>query len=418
MLQTMNCVRLLDLRQTDFVRQCQNYRKTLVHAVESLSFLDDKPVDDAEKRTAKAFITGGLEGEKSEKQKIQQEKEQSNQRQLGEVRTQRQDALLRWQQKQLDKEKNMQLGIIEELSEYEKELERLRLENIQLREEEDHNLKNQELEKMARQSGISKETDQSLTEIIPEPETIDQLKIRYQDMLLDPEATPEHKTDLKKLIDTRFKEEVLGFEKETPLQENEFEQEVVESRIEAKEASLKGSQLQVELLNETINKIMRGEEIPVTVQEVVDKDGFITVNGQKTGEVYQDRQDLLEGKKKIEILLNNSISKEGSKDELYSTQDIRWTIDLENSLETLLVASKFNFQKATEQFNLFLADKQKREGKRFKPQEWPDLARKWADIQRRNGKGPDLGTELGESTDRSSDVPEELKSISNWDELD
>src|SRR3990167_8174490 len=79
-------VKYLHLGGNEFVRNCKNYRRKLVVELPSLTWLDERGVDEQEQRLAKCFLEGGLEAEQLERQRIQQEKEDRHKRSLEEVR--------------------------------------------------------------------------------------------------------------------------------------------------------------------------------------------------------------------------------------------------------------------------------------------------------------------------------------------
>ncbi|CAD8195156.1 unnamed protein product [Paramecium octaurelia] len=98
----------LYLKSNSFVRECPNYRKTIVVAIKTLQFLDDKPVTPGERKISEAWFIGGKEAEQQERvSQIEQKREQDHQiylqtlerQQRGETRNQ-----LLNQQQQLCKE--------------------------------------------------------------------------------------------------------------------------------------------------------------------------------------------------------------------------------------------------------------------------------------------------------------------------
>ena len=95
--------------------------------------------------------------------------------------------------------------------------------------------------------------------------------------------------------------------------------------------------------------------------------------------------------------------------------ELRWTVDLENSLENLLVSYKFNFNLAAEAFNKYLEQRQRQTGCVIKKQHWSDLTKKWSEIQKRK-HGQNNGD--ASTVQDVSDLPEELKSQNSFAELD
>jgi len=64
---------VLYLKGNPFIRKIKNYRKTLIARIPSLTYLDDRPIEEAERRRAYAFAEGNEDAEKLEMIKIKQE---------------------------------------------------------------------------------------------------------------------------------------------------------------------------------------------------------------------------------------------------------------------------------------------------------------------------------------------------------
>ena len=67
-------LRVIYLKGNDVVRKIPNYRKTLISRIDTLKYIDDKPIFEDEKRFALAFAKGGYEEEKKERARYREEK--------------------------------------------------------------------------------------------------------------------------------------------------------------------------------------------------------------------------------------------------------------------------------------------------------------------------------------------------------
>lgn len=67
-------LRVLVLSGNPVVKKIKSYRKTLVVEIASLTYIDERPVFDDERRTAAAWLEGGLEAERAERIRIKDEK--------------------------------------------------------------------------------------------------------------------------------------------------------------------------------------------------------------------------------------------------------------------------------------------------------------------------------------------------------
>jgi len=68
-------LKVLQLSGNGCVRKIKHYRKTLISRIKTLTYLDDRPVFEEERRTAEAWAVGGREAEKAERLLIKEEKE-------------------------------------------------------------------------------------------------------------------------------------------------------------------------------------------------------------------------------------------------------------------------------------------------------------------------------------------------------
>eukprot|EP00887_Chlorella_sp_A99_P006699 scaffold3.g6699.t1 len=74
-LQAIPSLKCLYLKGCPFVSSMHNYRKRLVAALPALTYLDERPVFEAERRCAEAWARGGLEAERTERAACMREKE-------------------------------------------------------------------------------------------------------------------------------------------------------------------------------------------------------------------------------------------------------------------------------------------------------------------------------------------------------
>lgn len=64
---------VLYLNGNGFTKKVKNYRKTLIHKIPSLKYLDDRPVFEDERRYVEAFFRGGIEAEREERKLYKKE---------------------------------------------------------------------------------------------------------------------------------------------------------------------------------------------------------------------------------------------------------------------------------------------------------------------------------------------------------
>jgi len=66
---------VLYLTGNDVCKKIQNYRKKIIASIPTLKYLDDRPVFEEDRRFAEAFMRGGIEEERAERRRWNQEKE-------------------------------------------------------------------------------------------------------------------------------------------------------------------------------------------------------------------------------------------------------------------------------------------------------------------------------------------------------
>lgn len=73
--QQMN-VKVLYFQNNEAVKSIKNYRKTMIHSLPTLTYLDERPVFEEERRFAEAFGVGGKDAEKEERKKWDDERKE------------------------------------------------------------------------------------------------------------------------------------------------------------------------------------------------------------------------------------------------------------------------------------------------------------------------------------------------------
>ncbi|KXZ45339.1 hypothetical protein GPECTOR_56g436 [Gonium pectorale] len=71
-------LRCLYLKGNPVVSNIKNYRKVIIISIPTLTYLDDRPVFDNERRTAEAWAEGGLEAERAMRTKLKEEEDERN----------------------------------------------------------------------------------------------------------------------------------------------------------------------------------------------------------------------------------------------------------------------------------------------------------------------------------------------------
>lgn len=79
-------IKVLYLQGNECVRKISHYRKNLITNLKNLTYLDDKPVFEDERRFAEAFARGGLDEEKKERALYRKEKEDAELKRIKDFR--------------------------------------------------------------------------------------------------------------------------------------------------------------------------------------------------------------------------------------------------------------------------------------------------------------------------------------------
>ncbi len=71
----MPCLKVLYLKGNPVTRKIPIYRKTLIHKISNLTFLDDKPIDEGEKLAIEAYFQNGLEAERRVREEYRKQRD-------------------------------------------------------------------------------------------------------------------------------------------------------------------------------------------------------------------------------------------------------------------------------------------------------------------------------------------------------
>ena len=77
-LEKMPHLSVLYLMGNPVCKKIPNYRKTLITKIPTLKYLDDKPVFEEDRRFAEAWARGGIQEERTERDKFKKEKEDAH----------------------------------------------------------------------------------------------------------------------------------------------------------------------------------------------------------------------------------------------------------------------------------------------------------------------------------------------------
>ena len=69
-------LKVLYLQNNPVTKKIRDYRKTIINAIPTLTYLDDRPVFKEDRRHAEAFARGGIEEERKERAAIKQEEKE------------------------------------------------------------------------------------------------------------------------------------------------------------------------------------------------------------------------------------------------------------------------------------------------------------------------------------------------------
>ncbi|KAJ3338998.1 Dynein assembly factor 1, axonemal [Gonapodya sp. JEL0774] len=86
---------VLNLQGNPVIRQIENYRRRLIAGCKKLTYLDDRPVFESERKQVEAWARGGLDAEREERQKQREEERAEHQRNF--------EALLRIQREAVER---------------------------------------------------------------------------------------------------------------------------------------------------------------------------------------------------------------------------------------------------------------------------------------------------------------------------
>ncbi|KAL1271462.1 hypothetical protein QQF64_030478 [Cirrhinus molitorella] len=107
-LERMPDLRVLNLMGNEVIKKIPNYRKTLIVHLKQLTYLDDRPVFPKDRACAEAWVAGGLEGERKEREMWETRERRKIQESLDAMTAIKENALRRRQAQEL-----LEKGIIE-----------------------------------------------------------------------------------------------------------------------------------------------------------------------------------------------------------------------------------------------------------------------------------------------------------------
>ncbi|KAJ1567348.1 Dynein assembly factor 1, axonemal, partial [Nowakowskiella sp. JEL0078] len=83
---------VLNLMSNPVIQMIENYRRTLVSKIKTLTYLDDRPVFDNERLAVEAWVIGGIEGERAERTRQREEQKAEQDRNFEALRKIQEDA--------------------------------------------------------------------------------------------------------------------------------------------------------------------------------------------------------------------------------------------------------------------------------------------------------------------------------------
>ncbi len=79
-LQQMPQLKVLNLMGNPIIRNTTQYRRNTIARLKHLTYLDDKPVFDSERLAVEAWVQGGIEAERNERERQRNEENAKHQR--------------------------------------------------------------------------------------------------------------------------------------------------------------------------------------------------------------------------------------------------------------------------------------------------------------------------------------------------
>lgn len=79
-LEQMPNLKVVYFKGNGFIKNVRNYRKTVIHRLKHLTYLDDRPVFPEERKLVEAWAAGGKDAEKAERERQRQEKAEKEKR--------------------------------------------------------------------------------------------------------------------------------------------------------------------------------------------------------------------------------------------------------------------------------------------------------------------------------------------------
>lgn len=346
----------------------------MIFNIKTLVFLDERGINENERRRVSAWAEGGPEAEEAERQKIAQEIREAEDNYVNKNRD-------RYTEKEEEDEEYAKwLVERERILANKRRIEKLNQERATAR---------KEIEDLKNQDVYQKQYEKEQEEKRQRMERKKQEKALLEQKA-ESELTAQEKVDKIKARNTlRDDQKQLGCE-----EQRQLELEVAESRLDNINENLEAKKKQVKILEDNLEKKKRGEHKLFKQYYVqIDKDGnrrYINLD-KKREEIIRKRDDQIqqEASKRVrqynQKLMNKFVDENMSRytdSTIQSIQEVvTWSKNLEEKLETILIEKQFDFEAACEEFNNLLIKLGFEDDCIYKPFSVQKLKSQWKEVE-------------------------------------